>query len=103
MAHIGILCHPARGRLYPMLAIGRALAERGHQVTATGHRSTIELIRSSGLNTIQVDLDREDPVNHYPSKAGSLSKLFPKLVSRLPGPLGRRTFGLKTYSRSFCA
>ena len=103
MAHIGILCHPARGRLYPMLAIGRALAERGHQVTATGHRSTIELIRSSGLNTIQVDLDGEDPVNHYPSKAGSLSKLFPKLVSRLPGPLGRRTYGLKTYSRSFCA
>ena len=103
MGHIGILCHPARGRLYPMLAMGRALAERGHQVTVVGHRSTIELIRSCGLNAIQVDLDCEDPVKHYPSKAGSLSKLFPKVVSRLPGPLGRRTFGLRTYSRSFGA
>ena len=86
-----------------MLAMGRALTERGHHVTAVGHRSTIELIRSCGLNAIQVDLDGEDPVRHYPSKAGGLSKLFPKLVSRLPGPLGRRTFGLRTYSRSFGA
>ena len=103
MAQIGILCHPARGRLYPMLAIGRALAERGHQVTATGHRSTIELIRSCGLDAIQVDLDGEDPVKNYPSKAGSLSKLFPKVISRLPGPIGRRTFGLRSYSRTFGA
>ena len=86
-----------------MLAMGRALAERGHQVTVVGHRSTIELIRSCGLNAIQVDLDCEDPVKHYPGKAGALAKLFPKVVSRLPGPLGRRTFGLRTYSRSFSA
>ena len=86
-----------------MLAMGRALAERGHEVTVVGHRSTIELIRSCGLNAIQVDLDCDDPVKSYPGKGGNLAKVFPKIISRLPGPFKRRTFGLRTYSRSFSA
>jgi zeaxanthin glucosyltransferase len=103
LAHIGIICHPARGRLYPMLTVGRALRDRGHEITVVGHRSSMEFLHACGFESIQVDRDCEDPVKNYQSKASRLAKVFPKVLSRLPGRLGRRTYGLKSYSRSFNA
>ena len=101
MAHIAILCHPARGRLYPMIAMGRALSNRGHQVTVVGHQATLDLIESSGLDVLQVDADTPDLHSRYPNPTGLVNRIGLHVVRRLPGPLSKRTGELKSYSRSF--
>ena len=101
MAHIGILCHPARGRLYPMLAIGRALKDRGHHVTVVGHGTTMDLIQASGLDALQVGVEGKDVMSGYPNRTALVNRLGVLAVRRLPGPLAKRFGELKSYSRSF--
>ena len=49
MAHLGLICPELTGHLNPMMALGRELKRRGHQVTLIGRPDAQEKTGSAGL------------------------------------------------------
>src|SRR5713226_5505787 len=49
MSRIGIICHPATGHMNPMIALGRCLERRGHEVTFFQIADTEAAVRAAGL------------------------------------------------------
>ena len=90
-----------RGRLYPMLTIGRALLERGHRVTAVAHESSCEMIEASGIEVLQADRDYPNPETRFPNETGLFNQLGTKLIRRLPGAIVKTMPGVGTYSDAF--
>ena len=54
MAHFGIFCFPGAGHLNPMLALGRELQRRGHEVTVFQIADVENAVRSAGLRFVQI-------------------------------------------------
>src|SRR6478672_1102066 len=50
MTHFGLLCPPTTGHLNPMLALGRALQQRGHQVTLFNILDTAAKAKAAEIN-----------------------------------------------------
>lgn len=50
MTHFGLLCPATIGHLNPMIALGRELQQRGHQVTLFSILDTQHRVEQSGLN-----------------------------------------------------
>ena len=103
MAHFGIVCHPIRGRLYPQLAMGQALQERGHTVTVLSMEETHAIAVASGLDVIQSDVVDGEVITmrHYPNRTGLKGRLGTVVIRRVAKPLGEFGRGLGSYSRSF--
>ncbi|MEM9005900.1 MAG: glycosyltransferase [Cyanobacteria bacterium P01_F01_bin.86] len=58
MAHIGILCPTLTGHLNPMIAIGRELQRRSHQVTIVGFMDGKAKIVAAGLNFLAIGINQ---------------------------------------------
>ena len=76
MTHFGILSFPGKGHLYPLTALGRELARRGHEVTVFQVPDAGPLVRAAGLSFCEIGL------SEFPS--GSLRALDARL-GRLQG------------------
>ena len=55
-----MLCVPAQGRLLPMLALGQALIQRGHQLTLLGRERMEPAVRATGIDFINLDAARSN-------------------------------------------
>ena len=71
MAHLGLICPELTGHLNPMMALGRELKRRGHQVTLIGRPDAQKKTESAGLEFAVVG-EKEFPV-------GSLAKTSAQL------------------------
>lgn len=60
---IAILTLGTRGDVQPYAALGRALRDRGHQVTLSTGKNFQELIKSYEIDFVPVDLDFQELVN----------------------------------------
>jgi zeaxanthin glucosyltransferase len=73
MSRLGFLCFPGSGHLNPLIALGRRLQGRGHDVTFFQITDAESAIRAAGLNFVQIGR-RQFP-------RGTLARLDQKLGS----------------------
>ena len=55
MSHFAMLCVPAKGRLFPMLAIARALLASGHRVTLIGRARMASEAQAAEVDFVDLD------------------------------------------------
>ena len=74
MTHFGILCPSETGHLTPMLALGRELQRRGHDVTVFQVLDAQKKVLTAGLNC-QLIGQSEFPLDSMPQRYAELGKL----------------------------
>jgi zeaxanthin glucosyltransferase len=74
MAKLGMFCFPGWGHLNPMLALGRGLSLRGHQVTVFGIADVQAAVRRAGLDFHPIG-QREFPIGELEALDTRLSRL----------------------------
>jgi zeaxanthin glucosyltransferase len=67
---IGIFCLPGRGHLYPAIALGKRLKERGHHVIVFNRNITRGLVKNSGLAFCSIQYGTVAP-GPYPESLAS--------------------------------
>lgn len=89
MTHFGILCPSETGHLTPMLALGRELQRRGHDVTVFQLPDTQQKVLSAGLNC-QLIGQSEFPLGSMRQRAAELGKLSGSAGVRYTIDFGKR-------------
>ncbi len=75
MAHLGLICPELTGHLNPMMALGRELKRRGHQVTLIGRPDAQKKTESAGLAFAAVG-EKEFPAGSACSDHGAARTLI---------------------------
>ena len=102
MARIILIAHPVRGRLYPLLAIGQSLKERGHRVTVIEYPELSGIAEKLGLEYLSPALPQSWSKFDSPNPSSPFHKIVPKLIKRLQGTaLDPQVHSLLEYLRTF--
>lgn len=78
-----MLCVPVQGRMFPMLAVGRRLIERGHQLTFIGRDRIAAQVKAAGIEFINLDDAISDQPGLAEHKTSALRRFLPWRISRL--------------------
>ena len=89
MAHLGLICPELTGHLNPMMALGRELKRRGHQVTLIGRPDAQEKTGSAGLAFAAVG-EKEFPAGSLAQTTARLGRLSGFKATRFTAELLRR-------------
>ena len=89
MAHLGLICPELTGHLNPMMALGRELKRRGHQVTLIGRPDAQKKTESAGLAFAAVG-EKEFPAGSLAQTTARLGRLSGFKAMRFTAELLRR-------------
>ena len=83
VSRFAMLCVPAQGRLLPMLALGQALIQRGHQLTLLGRERMEPAVRATGIDFINLDAARSKHPHLSRHRSSALRRFLPSRLPRL--------------------